>query len=196
MSLTLHPDTVQGILGLFGNELLECFIDGQAYCDARYMADPMRFGCSAAYVEYVKTTRLPIGDMPGFMRENAGRLDSVDVLCASSGHRAELWERALRLKNAYITSSSPRLVEIAAAEAGKGASLMRLCELLSVPAQCVAAFGNGDNDADMLSFAGLGVAMENATAACIAAADAVCASNDEHGVAQMIYKILGDTEKQ
>lgn len=196
VSLTLHPDTVQDVLKLFGNELLECFIDGQAYCDARYMADPMRFGCSAAYVEYVKTTRLPVDDMPGFMRENAGRLDSVDVLCASSGHRAELWERALSLNNAYITSSSPRLVEIAAAEAGKGASLRRLCELLSVPAQCVAAFGNGDNDADMLSFAGLGVAMENATAACIAAADAVCASNDEHGVAQMIYKILGDTEKQ
>lgn len=196
VSLTLHPDTIQGILELFGNELLECFIDGQAYCDARYMADPMRFGCSAAYVEYVKTTRLPVGDMPGFMSENAGRLDSVDILCASVFHRAELWEAALRLKNAYITSSSPRLIEIAAAEAGKGASLRRLCELLSVPAQCVAAFGNGDNDADMLSFAGLGVAMENATEACIAASDAVCASNDEHGVAQMIYKILGDMEKQ
>ena len=134
--------------------------------------------------------------MPGFMRENARRLDSVDVLCASSGHRAELWERALSLKNAYITSSSPRLIEIAAAEAGKGASLRRLCELLSVPAQCVAAFGNGDNDADMLSFAGHGVAMENAPAACIGAAAVVCASNAEHGVAQMIYKILGDTEKQ
>ena len=196
VSLTLHPDTVQDVLKLFGNELLECFIDGQAYCDARYMRDPLRFGCSPAYVEYVKTTRLPVDDMPGFMRENARRLDSVDVLCASSGHRAELWERALSLKDAYITSSSPRLIEIADAEAGKGASLRRLCELLSVPAQCVAAFGNGDNDADMLSFAGLGVAMENATAACIAAADVVCASNDEHGVAQMIYKILGDTEKQ
>lgn len=63
VSLTLHPDTVQDILELFGNELLECFIDGQAYCDARYMADPMRFGCSPAYVEYVKTTRLPVGDI-------------------------------------------------------------------------------------------------------------------------------------
>ena len=90
VSLTLHPDTVQDVLKLFGNELLECFIDGQAYCDARYMRDPLRFGCSPAYVEYVKTTRLPVDDMPGFMRENAQRLDSVDVLCASSGHRAEL----------------------------------------------------------------------------------------------------------
>ena len=96
VSLTLHPDTVQDVLKLFGNELLECFIDGQAYCDARYMRDPLRFGCSPAYVEYVKTTRLPVDDMPDFMRENARRLDSVDVLCASSGHRAELWERAHR----------------------------------------------------------------------------------------------------
>jgi len=35
VSLTLHPDTVHELIALFGGELLECFIDGQAYCDAR-----------------------------------------------------------------------------------------------------------------------------------------------------------------
>lgn len=194
VSLTLHQETVLGVLELFGDELLECFIDGQAYCDARYMQNPMRFGCSEAYVEYVKTTRLPVADMPGFMRRNAGRLDSVDVLCSSVQHRAELWDKACRLQNAYVTSSSPRLVEIADAQAGKGASLRRLCGMLNIPAGRVAAFGNGDNDADMLAFAGLGVAMKNATAGCIAAADIVCGSNDEHGVAEILYRII--KEKQ
>lgn len=71
VSLTLRENTVHRLLELFGTELLECFIDGQAYCDARYMADPLRYGCSEAYVEYVKTTRLPVEDMAGFMRDNA-----------------------------------------------------------------------------------------------------------------------------
>ena len=104
--------------------------------------------------------------------------------------------KGTRAPGAYITSSSPRLIEISDAEAGKGASLRRLCDILKIPASAVAAFGNGDNDADMLAFAGLGVAMKNATAACIASADLVCGSNDEHGVAQMLYKIIGDKEKQ
>ncbi len=191
VSLTLRSSTVHRLLELFGSELLECFIDGQAYCDARYMDDPLRYGCAAAYVEYVKTTRLPVEDMAGFMRGNASRLDSVDVLCRDALHRAELWDKALELPDAYVTSSSPRLIEISDAGAGKGASLRRLCDILDIPASAVAAFGNGDNDADMLAFAGLGAAMKNATAACIAAADIVCGSNDEHGVAQVLYKIIG-----
>ncbi len=196
VSLSLHPDTVHELIALFGGEMLECFVDGQAYCDAQYIADPVRFGCSEAYVDYVKTTRLPVEDMKRFILDNAARLDSVDVLCKNARHRAKLWEKALALPKAYITSSSPRLIEISDAEAGKGASLRRLCDILKVPASAVAAFGNGDNDADMLAFAGLGVAMKNATAACIASADLVCGSNDEHGVAQMLYRIIGDKEKQ
>lgn len=196
VSLSLHPYTVHELIAVFGDELLECFVDGQAYCDAGYIADPVRFGCSEAYVDYVKTTRLPVEDMKRFILDNAARLDSVDVLCENVRHRAELWEKALALPGAYITSSSPRLIEISDAEAGKGASLRRLCDILKIPASAVAAFGNGDNDADMLAFAGLGVAMKNATAACIASADLVCGSNDEHGVAQMLYKIIGDKEKQ
>lgn len=196
VSLTLHHDTVHELIALFGGELLECFIDGQAYCDARYIADPVHFGCSEAYIDYVKTTRLPVEDMNSFILDNSDRLDSVDVLCKNAEHRAELWKKALALPKAYITSSSPRLIEISDAEAGKGASLRRLCGMLNVPASAVAAFGNGDNDADMLAFAGLGVAMKNATAACIASADFVCGSNDEHGVAQMLYRIIGDKEKQ
>lgn len=194
VSLTLHPDTVHELIALFSGELLECFIDGQAYCDAKYIADPMRFGCSEAYVGYVKATRLPVKDMKRFILDNAERLDSVDVLCKNVRHRAELREKARAIPKAYITSSSPRLIEISDAAAGKGASLRRLCEILKVPASAVAAFGNGDNDADMLAFAGLGAAMKNATAACIASADIVCGSNDEHGVAQMLYRIIGEKQ--
>ena len=154
----------------------------------------MRFGCSEAYVGYVKATRLPVKDMKRFILDNAEQLDSVDVLCKNVRHRAELREKARAIPKAYITSSSPRLIEISDAAAGKGASLRRLCEILKVPASAVAAFGNGDNDADMLAFAGLGAAMKNATAACIASADIVCGSNDEHGVAQMLYRIIGEKQ--
>lgn len=194
VSLVLKPDTVREIIDVFGEELLECFIDGQAYCDARYMREPVRFGCSEAYVEYVKTTRLPVDDMLCFIGENALRIDSIDVLCTDARHRAELWDKAAGIGEAYVTSSSHRLIEIADAGAGKGATLKKLCAQLGIPPEKTAAFGNGDNDADMLKLAGLGVAVKNATAGCIAAADMVCASNDECGVAEILNKIM--KEKQ
>ena len=62
--------------------------------------------------------------------------------------------------------------------------------MLSVAPEHIAAFGNGDNDADMLSFAGLGIAVANASEKCLAAADYICPKNDEHGVAQTIEKLL------
>lgn len=190
MSLTIAPESVMQILELFNGERFEAFVDGQPYCDAEYAADPLRFGCSPAYVEYVRTTRKPVSDMRGFILENINRLDSIDILSAPGAEHERLRERAKMLQNVYVTSSSPRLIEISDAAAGKGAALRRLCGMLNIPAAQVSAFGNGDNDADMLRFAGLGVAVKNASAVCLEAADYICETNDDLGVAKMINKII------
>ena len=107
-----------------GGELKLTGIDPEPFEIIEYYREPLRFGCSPAYVDYVKTTRIPVDDMPGFMRRH------------------------------------------------------------------IAAFGNGDNDADMLAFAGLGIAVKNASKRCLAAADYICPTNDEHGVAITIEKLL------
>lgn len=190
LSLTLSAETVYEVLGLFDENMFECFIEGQAYCDTAYLADPLGFGCSPAYVDYVKTTRLPVDDMPSFIAENAHRLDSIDVLCARPEEKPALWDKALALNGAYVTSSGSRHIEISAAGSGKGAALRRLCRMLNIPAEQTAAFGNAENDADMLSFAGLGVAVGNAVDGCKAAADMICPTNNELGVAKTIHMIL------
>ena len=105
-------------------------------------------------------------------------------------HKNERWDRAKRLQGVSVTSSSPRLIEISDSRAGKGAALKRLAQMLSVAPEHIAAFGNGDNDADMLSFAGLGIAVANASEKCLAAADCICPENDANGVAQTIEKLL------
>ena len=52
------------------------------------------------------------------------------------------------------------------------------------------ACGDGYNDITMLQFAGLGVAMKNATEQTKAAADYITLSNDEDGIAAVIEKFI------
>jgi hydroxymethylpyrimidine pyrophosphatase-like HAD family hydrolase len=54
-----------------------------------------------------------------------------------------------------------------------------------------AAFGDADNDADLLRAAGVGVAVANATPACRAAADFIAPHHDADGVAEGIGRVLG-----
>ena len=65
-----------------------------------------------------------------------------------------------------------------------------MAERLGIPAGAVAAFGDGDNDVDLLTWAGCGIAVANATPACLAAADAVTRDHRENGVAWGIREIL------
>ena len=52
------------------------------------------------------------------------------------------------------------------------------------------AFGDGDNDAELLAFAGIGIAVENASRKCKDAADYITLSNEDCGVAYGIRNIL------
>ena len=55
------------------------------------------------------------------------------------------------------------------------------------------AFGDAQNDSTMVQYAGIGVAMGNATEELKAAADYVTASNDEDGIAKALYHFLTES---
>lgn len=54
------------------------------------------------------------------------------------------------------------------------------------------AFGDGHNDASMIKYAGIGVAMDNAVDDLKAAADEVTLSNEEDGIAHTLSKYIKD----
>jgi hypothetical protein len=72
----------------------------------------------------------------------------------------------------------------------KGSALAHLCELLSIERGQVMAFGDNENDLEMLEFAGMGVAMANAEAFVQDVADHVTASNDEEGVLKALEAVF------
>jgi Cof subfamily protein (haloacid dehalogenase superfamily) len=83
-------------------------------------------------------------------------------------------------------SSSDGLLEISALGVSKASGLATVAEQHDVGRQDVLAFGDMPNDLPMLTWAGWGVAVANAHPEVLAAADEVCPSNDDDGVAQVL----------
>ena len=73
----------------------------------------------------------------------------------------------------------------------KASALRWLCEYLQIDPAQVIAFGEGENDKEMLQFVGLGLAVANADEVCRAAADGVIGACEEDGVAQYLEQLLG-----
>lgn len=94
----------------------------------------------------------------------------------------ELWDRYTILR------SEPFFLELLNKKASKGTAVKELSELLSIPRESVMTLGDGGNDIDMIEWAGIGVAMDNATEKVKAVADYITASNAEDGVAKAIEK--------
>lgn len=189
----LRPRSVEAILRLTAAEPVayEAFVDGKAYGDADYIRDPVKYGASPRAVEYVRSTRHLEEDITGFIRSHIEELDSMDVI-VRDGAMKERLSAILRenVPDIYLTSSVPQLIELSHRDAGKHAGVRFLTELLGLSPSAVAAFGDGDNDADMLACVGCGIAVANASPACLAAADRITGRHDEDGVAQGIYDIL------
>ena len=86
----------------------------------------------------------------------------------------------------------PHFFETLPAEASKGEAVRRLCARLGVEQRDVLAFGDSENDVDLLRWAGLGVAMAHAPSHVRLVAAQVTAGNDEDGVALALEDLLRD----
>lgn len=176
--------------------IFEAFVDGLTYTDSRYTANPLKYGCSEAYVDYVKASHGHIDNMREFIYNHRRELDSIEIVCTDAKKRAQI--RQLVKDSTcefYITSSSENFIEFMDKSATKGNAVDWLCKHLDVKQEHTCACGNADNDADMIEQAGFGAAVENASKLCLDCADIIVPSNNNDGVARLIEIIL-DKNKQ
>lgn len=81
-------------------------------------------------------------------------------------------------------------LEMVPKDAGKGRALAEVATRMGIPREAVVAIGDAENDIDMLTWAGLGVAMGQSPPAVRAAADLVTASVEEDGAARAIRYLI------
>jgi Cof subfamily protein (haloacid dehalogenase superfamily) len=94
--------------------------------------------------------------------------------------------------SASAARSQPYYLDVTHPDANKGAVVMMLSKLLSIPRAQIATIGDMPNDVLMFQKSGLSIAMGNASPQVQAQADLVTASNKEEGFASAMERFILD----
>jgi hypothetical protein len=114
-----------------------------------------------------------------------GDPDAIDAATAPAHARYE--------PRLVVTRTDPPYLEFSAPNVTKATALAAVARELGVAQADTLAFGDGNNDAAMLAWAGLGVAMPHASPAALAAADRVGPDGDpETALARAVAMVLDD----
>jgi Cof subfamily protein (haloacid dehalogenase superfamily) len=89
-----------------------------------------------------------------------------------------------------VATSVPQYLEFTTIESDKATALRFVCERLGVAQAEVVAVGDGRNDASMIAWAGLGIAVEGSPPEVIAASDRTIAGPGHGGMQQLAEALL------
>ena len=160
---------------------LNCYVD-----DDLYVAEVTEN--ARAYADFQHIPITAVGDLLGWLVRPPTKLVAVDDPAALDGLKAVLVERfAGRL---FIAKSLPYFLELASPAVSKGNGLAFLAAHLGFAAEHTVAFGDGENDLELLDWAGYAVSVENADDELKARSDWICPSVAEEGVAQALEAFL------
>ncbi len=129
-----------------------------------------------------------VGNMLAWLVEPPTKLVCVGDPERLDGVQVRMKER-LR-ERMYISKSLPYFLEFAAPGVTKGAGLDFLAAHMGFTRERTVAFGDGENDVELVEWAGYGIAVENAHERVKAAADWICPSAEEQGVAQVLELLI------
>lgn len=128
-------------------------------------------------------SQITVGPIEQTLRENP-----TSVLISTPREHISRLIKALDSEHAEIIDQRSwgypsEIIEIIRKGTNKAVGLKRVADYLSIPMSRVVAFGDEENDLEMLAEAGLGVAMANGSEEVREIANYVTLSNDEDGVA-------------
>lgn len=96
----------------------------------------------------------------------------------------------LAMPHLSVSMSKPFFLEVAPNGIDKAASIKILAEKLGIHQSEIIAVGNAGNDLTMIEYAGLGVWVDNVTPELRDRANVVVASNNNHGVAEVVRRFI------
>jgi Cof subfamily protein (haloacid dehalogenase superfamily) len=143
---------------------------------------------SDSYARFQHLTVHPVGDLLAWLERPPTKLVVV-----GDPHALDALEVRMKARlgdRLHVSKSLPYFLEFSQLGITKGAGLDFLSERDGFTPERTIAFGDGENDVELLEWAGYAVAVANAHPRVLAVADFVCPSVDEEGVAQVVEAML------
>jgi Cof subfamily protein (haloacid dehalogenase superfamily) len=160
---------------------LNCYVNDELYV-AEITLEAKR------YAGFQDLVLHPVGDLVAWLEEPPTKLVVIDDPQVLQGLKERMIARFDgRL---YISTSLPYFLEFASPHVTKASGLEFVAEHLGFSREGTVAFGDGENDLELVDWAGFGVAVENAHGLVKERADFVCPSVDDEGVAQLLDAYL------
>ncbi len=97
-------------------------------------------------------------------------------------------------KNIEMALTGNGCFELTEEGVNKSYGIKKLSEYLKIDKSEIIAFGDSENDLEMIKYVGCGVAMENATSHIKSISDRVTASNDNEGIGIVLKEMLENGE--
>ena len=144
--------------------------------------------------EMMHTLRTPVPDVEDFFAGCGVGAEKLLFFYPTPESREPLRRWIEERYDLALTSSHPLALEVNAPGISKGSALRKLAGWLGVAPEHVFAIGDSENDGEMISFAGTGVAMGNAEAPVLRLTDLVTADNDSDGAALAMVKWILEEE--
>ncbi len=157
------------------------FLEDQPFAEA--------YTREAELYEQIDAVRVQIvGDLLAFLQHSPTKIMLV-------GEPAQLADMAPALQQRFagrlrLTRSHRHFLEAVPLGANKARALARLARHLGVLRHETVAMGDNDNDADMIAWAGLGIAVDNASPSAKQAADVIAPSVERAGAAWAIRQLV------
>jgi len=162
--------------------------DGLMHNDAGCLAQAERF-CPPGLARAIRRYHAPEEDLRAYVEAYEGPTNKLHMYFASAADKLTAVERTRGLPYDFADTCATDL-EIMPLGVDKGLGLRQLADHLGLTPDQVMAIGDGGNDAGMLRFAGLAVAMGNANDYVKSLANKITADNDHDGVALAVREIL------
>ena len=160
---------------------INCYVDDELYVAA---VTPE----ARSYADFNRLDLHEVGDLRTWLTADPTKLVAVgdpDALDALEDVLKPRFQGRL-----FVSKSLPHFLEFAHPDVNKGSGLAFVAERLGFTAAETVAAGDGENDRELLDWAGFAVAVANAHEDILQRADLVVPSVHEEGVAQMLEAYL------
>jgi Cof subfamily protein (haloacid dehalogenase superfamily) len=154
--------------------------------DELYVEELNEYARRYAGFQHIPVT--PVGPLADWLEEPPTKLVAVD----DEGRIAELAERfrGLFAERLFVSTSLPIFLELASPNVSKGSGMQFVADRLGFDARDAIAFGDGENDVELLEWAGFAIAVADAHPRLRALADWTCPGPSEAGVASVLEAYL------